>query len=93
MSNQIDASKTFIDVQGQLVLLFKIQMVVEFTQFALIILAFAILLALKGMVDAGLDIPHSQNILPSEERINGEHIGDEIQKAVAVSKKSMEGGK
>ena len=31
--------------------------------------------------------------LPSEERINGEHIGDEIQKAVAVSKKSMEGGK
>ena len=49
--------------------------------------------ALKGMVDAGLDIPHSQNILPSEERINGEHIGDEIQKAVAVSKKSMEGGK
>ena len=49
--------------------------------------------ALKGMVDGGLDIPHSQNILPSEERINGEHIGDEIQKAVAVSKKSMEGGK
>ena len=30
--------------------------------------------ALKGMVDAGMDIPFSESILPSDERINGEHI-------------------
>ena len=30
--------------------------------------------ALKGMVDAGLDIPHSEEILPDESRIKGVHI-------------------
>ena len=29
---------------------------------------------LKGAVDAGLNIPHSDVILPSEERIKGDHI-------------------
>ena len=29
---------------------------------------------LKGAVDAGLNIPHSDVILPSEGRIKGEHI-------------------
>jgi len=29
---------------------------------------------LKGAVDAGLNISHSKNIFPSEERIRGEHI-------------------
>ena len=29
---------------------------------------------LKGAIDAGLEIPHSENALPSEERIRGEHI-------------------
>ena len=29
---------------------------------------------LKGAVDGGLEIPHSKEILPSEERIKGEHI-------------------
>jgi len=27
--------------------------------------------SLKGMLDAGLDIPHSENILPDDERIRG----------------------
>ena len=49
--------------------------------------------ALKGMIDAGMDIPHSEDVLPSEERINGEHIGDAIAKAVATTKKSIGGGK
>ncbi len=31
---------------------------------------------LKGCIDGGLDIPHSQDILPSEERITGKHIKD-----------------
>ncbi len=30
--------------------------------------------ALKGAVDAGLDVPHDESVLPSEERIRGEHI-------------------
>ncbi len=34
--------------------------------------------ALKGMVDAGLDIPHDPEIIPDESRIKGEHIGDDV---------------
>ena len=49
--------------------------------------------ALKGMIDAGMEIPHSEGVLPSEERINGGHIGDGIAKAVAATKKSIGGGK
>jgi len=30
--------------------------------------------ALKGAVDAGLDIPHSEEAFPPEERLNGSHI-------------------
>ena len=30
--------------------------------------------ALKGAVDAGLDIPYGEEILPSDERIKGAHI-------------------
>lgn len=33
--------------------------------------------ALKGMLDAGIDIPHDPEVLPAEERIKGEHIGEE----------------
>ncbi|MEM0358734.1 MAG: 50S ribosomal protein L18 [Candidatus Hadarchaeales archaeon] len=31
---------------------------------------------LKGALDAGLKIPHSEQVLPSEERIRGEHIAE-----------------
>lgn len=30
--------------------------------------------ALKGLLDAGISVPHSKEILPSEQRIRGEHI-------------------
>ncbi|MHC1635026.1 MAG: 50S ribosomal protein L18 [Candidatus Methanospirareceae archaeon] len=30
--------------------------------------------ALKGAIDAGMKIPHGEEVLPSEERIRGEHI-------------------
>ena len=49
--------------------------------------------ALRGMVEAGMEIPHSEPVLPSDERVNGEHIGESITKAVAATKKSIEGGK
>ncbi|MDG6222045.1 MAG: 50S ribosomal protein L18 [Candidatus Bathyarchaeota archaeon] len=32
--------------------------------------------ALKGLVDAGVDVPHSEEILPEESRISGEHIAE-----------------
>ena len=30
--------------------------------------------ALKGVVDAGVSVPHAKEILPSDQRVNGEHI-------------------
>ncbi len=32
--------------------------------------------ALKGLVDAGLEVPHSEEVLPEESRITGEHIAE-----------------
>tara|TARA_B100000003_G_C10828186_1_gene329808 strand:+ start:194 stop:709 length:516 start_codon:yes stop_codon:yes gene_type:complete len=49
--------------------------------------------ALKGMVEAGLEIPHSEGVLPSEGRIIGEHIDEGLAKAVEATKKSIEGAK
>jgi len=31
---------------------------------------------LKGCLDAGVNIPHSEDVLPDEERIKGQHISD-----------------
>jgi large subunit ribosomal protein L18 len=36
--------------------------------------------ALKGMLDAGIDIPHSDEVLPAEERISGNHINEKVAK-------------
>lgn len=36
--------------------------------------------ALKGAVDAGLKIPHSEDILPKDDRIKGEHIANLAKK-------------
>jgi len=42
--------------------------------------------ALKGMVDAGLEIPHGEDVLPDDDRINGMHIdasmGDKVKKSI-----------
>ena len=34
----------------------------------------AVLAILKGAIDAGMDIPHSEEILPEEDRLNGSHV-------------------
>ena len=47
--------------------------------------------ALKGMIDAGMEIPHSEVVLPEDDRINGEHISDKIGSAVEASKNKIEG--
>jgi large subunit ribosomal protein L18 len=47
--------------------------------------------ALKGMVDAGLEIPHSDDILPAEDRVNGTHISEDVAAAVESTKTNIEG--
>ena len=32
--------------------------------------------ALKGIVDSGLEVPHSEKIFPTEDRLNGNHIAE-----------------
>ncbi|MCK9323602.1 MAG: 50S ribosomal protein L18 [Candidatus Methanomethylophilaceae archaeon] len=44
----------------------------------------------KGMADAGLEVPHSEEVLPTEERINGKHIDDGIEAAMSSVKDKME---
>ncbi len=46
--------------------------------------------ALKGMVDGGLWVPHSEDIFPSEDRISGAHINDSIAGAVEKTKTAIE---
>jgi len=49
--------------------------------------------ALRGMVDCGLEIPHSEEVLPSDDRVSGSHISDDLAKAVEATKKSIQGVK
>jgi large subunit ribosomal protein L18 len=46
--------------------------------------------ALKGMLDAGMQIPHGDSVLPSKERLAGKHIGDDVEKLVIDIKTHME---
>ena len=46
--------------------------------------------ALKGLVDAGLEIPHGEDELPDEGRIRGEHIGDDVVKLFDAVKAKLE---
>lgn len=34
---------------------------------------------LKGMLDAGIEVPHSEEILPSEDRIKGKHLDEKME--------------
>ncbi len=47
---------------------------------------------LKGLVDAGLEIPHDAEVLPREDRIRGAHIGDAVAKAFDATKARVEAG-
>lgn len=46
--------------------------------------------ALKGMLDAGIHIPHDDEVLPPEDRIKGEHIGEETVKNFEEVKSTLE---
>ena len=47
--------------------------------------------ALKGMSDAGLEIPHSEDVYPEDERLNGAHIDDSVAGDVETTKNTIEG--
>ena len=46
--------------------------------------------ALKGMVDAGLEIPHGDSVLPSEDRLSGAHIDDSYASVFEATKSKIE---
>jgi large subunit ribosomal protein L18 len=37
---------------------------------------------LKGLIDGGMEVPHSDTLYPGEERIRGEHISKATAKQV-----------
>lgn len=45
---------------------------------------------LKGILDAGIEIPHSEEILPPEERIKGKHMDEKIEADFDEVMKKME---
>jgi len=45
---------------------------------------------LKGALDAGVKIPHSEEIFPSPERISGKHIKDNLTEIFEKTKKQIE---
>jgi large subunit ribosomal protein L18 len=49
--------------------------------------------ALKGVIDAGIHVPHDKEKLPSEDRILGKHLDKEIINSVDDLKKMIIGGK
>ena len=46
--------------------------------------------ALKGMVDAGLEIPHGDSVLPSDDRLSGAHIDDSYASVFEATKSKIE---
>ena len=46
--------------------------------------------ALKGMLDAGIDVPHGEEIIPSEDRLMGRHIREDMEKIIKEVKSRME---
>jgi large subunit ribosomal protein L18 len=47
--------------------------------------------ALKGVLDSGVNVPHSESILPPEDRVKGKHVSEEIAKQFDDVKKKIEG--
>jgi large subunit ribosomal protein L18 len=46
--------------------------------------------ALQGLLDAGLEVPHSGEVLPAKARIRGEHIGEAVAKSFDTVKAKLE---
>jgi len=48
--------------------------------------------AARGLADAGLDVPHGEDVFPTDERVRGAHLGDVRAKAIAEVRAKMEAG-
>ncbi|MEM2838881.1 MAG: 50S ribosomal protein L18 [Thermoplasmata archaeon] len=49
--------------------------------------------ALKGMLDAGVSVPHDEEVLPNDDRISGKHLSEKTQsKFSEIKSKLQEGG-
>jgi len=46
--------------------------------------------ALKGVLDAGVDVPHGEEVMPGEDRIYGKHISEDMADKVKEVKKKIE---
>jgi large subunit ribosomal protein L18 len=46
--------------------------------------------SLKGLLDAGIDIPHDEEVLPSPDRLEGKHLGENVMKAFKDVKAKLE---
>ncbi len=44
---------------------------------------------IKGLIDGGLDIPANETVFPSEERLNGEHLKDEVKNMIIKVKGNL----
>jgi len=44
---------------------------------------------IKGLIDGGLDIPANKKVFPSEERLNGEHLKDDVKIMIAKVKGAL----
>lgn len=44
----------------------------------------------KGLIDGGLDINANEKVFPSEERLNGEHLSEDVKKIIAKVKGGLE---
>ncbi|MEM5778506.1 MAG: 50S ribosomal protein L18 [Candidatus Aenigmatarchaeota archaeon] len=47
--------------------------------------------ALKGVLDSGINVPHSKEVLPTEDRIRGKHISEAIEKQFEEIKNKIQG--
>jgi large subunit ribosomal protein L18 len=45
---------------------------------------------LKGLLDAGIEIPHDEEVLPSVDRLEGKHLGENVMKAFKDVKAKLE---
>lgn len=52
----------------------------------------AVFAALRGVLDAGVHIPHGEEVLPEEDRLLGEHISEDVRSAVEETKDEIQEG-
>jgi large subunit ribosomal protein L18 len=49
--------------------------------------------SLKGITDSGIECPHSEENIPTEDRLMGKHLDDSIMSTINNIKKEITGGK